>query len=77
MHSRERANVPSDLSDLDWLWNGIFNLNDHLRNKTKINHIIEFLRQDKFHENSHNYLNSNYRNFKICKSICEITVCFF
>ena len=79
MHLRDRArtNVPSDVSDLDWLWNGIFNFDDHLRNKGKINCIIEFLRQDKFHENSDNYLGSNVnsQNFKICKSISEITVC--
>ena len=57
---------------LDWLWNGIFKINDHLRNKAKINDIVEYFRQDKSHENSD--LNSNSRIFNICKSISEITV---
>ena len=59
------ANAKSGSLHLDWLWNRIFNFNDPLGNKAKINYIIEFLTK----------LNSNSRNFKICKSISEITVC--
>ena len=58
----------------DSFWDGILKSNDDLRNKRKINVILDFLKQ-KMNGVAVGVCDSNSHLTRVCKSISEITVC--